>query len=684
MATLARDRESLSKDSSQRLKWSWHLSALTSILALAAILNLWGLSQNGYGNDYYAAAVKSMLGSWHNFFFVSFDPGGFVSVDKPPLGLWIQTASAAIFGYSGLSLLVPQALAGIASVAVLYHLVGRSFGRVAGLIAALVLALTPVSVAIQRSNNLDAYVVLFLLLAAWAGIVATERGSLRWLLVSGLMVGLGFNVKMLQAYMILPALYLLYLLGAPRLLSWKRRLLHLTALTVVILVVSFAWAVAVDLTPASQRPYVGSSSQNSMLDLIINYNGLGRIEGNSLGDNARPANLPAGVELPANFAGGGPGGVEEIGQAGVLRLFSKELAGQASWFLVLALFGLFAAAWRKGWRLPLNRTGQSLVLWGVWLGTQAIVFSFSGFFHAYYLSMLAPQIAALVGIGLVTMWRDYRQGGWRAWLLPLALVATVAVQLVFLSNYPDWRNWLLLAIGPGLLAAFGLMVARVVRQFNRPAWQLGLVGIVMAALLASPTAWALTPVVAQGNSVLPTAGPQLVETTSSGMRMPGSGNIGGAATAKLVKYLEEHRQGSVYILVTSSSQGASSIIIESGLPVMALGGFIGSDLVLTLDGLKEKIANNTVRYFLLSGFEFGGGGGGANGGNNTQLTSWVKQTCTTVNSELWQDASAQTNPFPGGFPGGGSPPSDGGSSVPAMGAGGMGQTLYDCSGAVGK
>ncbi|RLC93982.1 MAG: glycosyltransferase family 39 protein, partial [Chloroflexi bacterium] len=246
---------------------AWQRLALVGILLLALFLHFFRLEQEGYANLYYAAAVKSQLTSWHNFFFNSFDPGGFVTVDKPPLGLWVQTASAALFGFSGFSLLLPQAAAGVLSVLLLYHLVRRTFGPPAGLTAALVLAITPISVAANRNNTMDSQLVLVLLLAAWAVIRAAETGRLRWLLACATLVGLGFNIKMLQAFMVLPAFYLLYLVGSPA--RWWKRLVHLGLATVVLLIVSFAWAVVVDLTPPDARPYVGSSSDNSVLELVI-------------------------------------------------------------------------------------------------------------------------------------------------------------------------------------------------------------------------------------------------------------------------------------------------------------------------------------------------------------------------------------------------------------------------------
>jgi len=236
----------------------WLAPTLGAVLLIAAGLDIFRLWQDGDGNLYYAAAVKSMLTGWHPFFFVAFDPAGFISVDKPPLGLWLQTASAKLFGFHGLSLLLPQALAGVLSVALLYVLVRRSFGPLAGVVAALALALTPISVATNRNNTMDSLLVLLVLVAAYAVSHAAETGRLRPLLLCAALVGLGFNVKMLQAYLVLPAFALTYLIGAP--LGRSRRLAHLALATVVLMVVSLSWAVVIELTPANDRPFIGSSS----------------------------------------------------------------------------------------------------------------------------------------------------------------------------------------------------------------------------------------------------------------------------------------------------------------------------------------------------------------------------------------------------------------------------------------
>ncbi|HZU76639.1 MAG TPA: glycosyltransferase family 39 protein, partial [Dehalococcoidia bacterium] len=313
--------------------WQW--PALAGVVVLAACLNLLQLTREGYGNAYYAAAVKSMLQSWHNFFFVSFDPGGFVTVDKPPVGFWVQTASAKLFGFHGWSILLPQAVAGVLSAGVLFFLVRRYFGPVAGLLAALALAVTPISVVANRNNTIDSQLVLVVLLASWAVLKATETGKLRWLLLSMALVGLGFNIKMLEAYLVLPALALVYFVAAPA--GWRKRVLHLAAAGAVLLVVSFAWITAVDLTPASQRPYVGSSQHNSELELALGYNGLQRLlggggpatqnRGSAAGTTQPQASASAGAaqttSAPAPSANaaqagpppgaGGPGGTGENG-----------------------------------------------------------------------------------------------------------------------------------------------------------------------------------------------------------------------------------------------------------------------------------------------------------------------------------------------------------------------------------
>src|SRR5579863_8823597 len=263
---------------------SWHQLALGGIALISIFMNFYQLGANGFGT-YYPPAVRSMMDNWHNFFFASYDPGGFVTVDKPPVGFWFQVLSAKIFGFNAVSILLPQALAGVLSVLLLYYLVRRHFGVVAGLLAALALAITPISVVTNRDVTIDSTLALFLLTGAWAVIRAAETGKLRWLLLSAVLVGIGFNIKMLEAYLVVPAYGLLYLLAAPT--SIRRRIGHLALAGLVLLVVSFSWIAAVDLTPASQRPYVDSTQDNSELSLALGYNGIERLIGGIFGGRGR-------------------------------------------------------------------------------------------------------------------------------------------------------------------------------------------------------------------------------------------------------------------------------------------------------------------------------------------------------------------------------------------------------------
>ncbi len=688
--------------------------SLVVILLLAAFLNFFQLQQNGYGNTYYAAAVKSMLTSWHNFFFVSFDPGGFVTVDKPPLALWIQTASAKIFGFSGFSLLLPQALAGIISVYVLYRLVRRAFGPTAGLLAALALAITPITVAMNRDNNMDTLLVLTLLLATWCIIKASESGSLRWLLLSAVLVGLGFNMKTLEAYLIVPAFGLLYLLSSP--LSWRKRIWHLALALLILLVISLSWLVAIDLTPASQRPYVGSSQTNSEIELALGYNGLQRLTGiGQPGAGASSSSQPlSSSPAPTGFPGGGGANnpFSEGGSPSILRMFTPQLGGQVSWLLPLALVGMVALGWQTRLRLPLSRQHQALVLWGIWLLTTGAFFSVASFFHSYYLVTVAPAICALSGIGLVLLWRAYRQGtktDWRTWMLPLALLLTAAEQVYILLSYTPWNSVLTpLILVLSLLSALGLVLAKVrpgmrmAQAVQRPA-----VTVSMIALLLTPAVWSIYTALIPENSTLPTGGPMLA--TSGSMNFPGGAarGAGGANrgrpsgggmpgfggeqdNSKLISYLEANQGSSRYLLATQNATSAAPFIIATGKPVMAMGGFIGADPILNQQQLENLVKVGTVRYFLLSGpldtstlpaniraeVEKMFGSGGSPFGNNV-TTSWVRKNCTVVPTNLWQSSSQSSGRLPNPTNGQPGPGNQAGGGM--GGFGGMSNQLYNCS-----
>jgi 4-amino-4-deoxy-L-arabinose transferase-like glycosyltransferase len=660
-------------------------------LAVSAALNMWNLAQNGYSNLYYSVAVQSMIQNWHNFFFASYDAGGFISVDKPPVALWVQAISAKLFGFSPLSLLLPQALLGVASVALVYFLVKRVFGTFAAFVAALVLAVTPIAVAVERTNNTDTVLMFTLLLAALALSLAAEKGRFALLAVGLALVGVAFNVKMLAAFVVLPAFYLMYFAGAP--IRWPKRMLHLALGSLVVFGVALSWPLAVDLTPAAQRPWVGGSQVNSVVDLALGYNGLGRVTGNEGAGRGGFSNVPGGLRYPCPIVrqrdgqagppggqtapgfgpgtfpplpnprdggrigrapvGPGGGGMFGAGVAGPTRLFTGQMAGQWSWLFPLLLVGFGASALtiRRWW--PLDRRGQALVLWGGWLGTYGVVFSIAeGIFHPYYLIMLAPAAAALVGLGVAALWRAYRRGGWAAWLLPAALAATAAWQVNMLSEYPEWSAWLTpLLLGGSLIAAVGLVATRVAARLHEGRgyrlWRqlsTGMLGIGVVALLLAPGVWSMTPVLAgPSNASLPTSGPEALNQNdpTSWTRMNAAGSSG------LVRHLEENQDGYLYLVAVTNSQQASSIALTTGKPVLAAGGFMGSDPALTAERLAEMVASKQVRYVM-------GLGGGMRGfgvlGNTPQssVEGWVQANCSAVDPRLY---SSGTGAAPGGFTG---------------------------------
>jgi 4-amino-4-deoxy-L-arabinose transferase-like glycosyltransferase len=541
---------------------------LGAILALSAFWNLLRLTSEGYANVYYAATVKNMLTGWHNFFFASYD-AGFVSVDKPPLGFWIQAASAHLFGFHGWSLLLPQAVAGVLSVALIYHLVGRSFGAGAGLLAALALALSPISVATNRHNNLEGLLVLAVLVAAWAFVLAAETGRLRWLVVGALVIGLGFNIKMLEAFVVLPAFYLLYLVAAP--VGLRRRAIHLGLATVVIVAASLPWVVAVDLTPAEQRPYVGSSSFNTVTDLIVGWNGVERLAGSD----------------------------EDVGAPGPLRLLNPQLGGQIGWLLPLAVADLAAASWQS-WqgrpRLPLGRKeDQALVLWGTWLVSLLIFFSVAGDWDPHYLAMLAPAVAALVGAGMIALWDDYRSQGWRGWLLPLMLLVTAGFQLRILVHNPDWGRWLAPTIVvPCLAAAASLVVACLTPRLRISGYPLAAISLGVGSLFLAPSIWAASTVWYGAETRSPTAGPR-AETSESSSRFGSEGSD----VDPLVDFLEAKQGDAKYLVAAIDSGVASPIILNTDEPVIAFGGFEGRDRVFTIERFADLVHQGHVRFFMI-------------------------------------------------------------------------------------
>lgn len=669
------------------LRWG----VLAVILLIAAALRLSNLAALGEANHYYAAAVKSMLQSWHNFFFVAAEPGGSVSVDKPPVGLWIQALSAGLLGVNTLGLLLPQILAGLFSIVLVYSLARRAFGTLAGLIAALVLALTPVVVATDRNNTMDSVLIFVLLLAAWAFIKATETARLRYLIVGALLVGIGFNIKMLAAYLPLPAFVALYFLGAPEGMGRKLGKLALTG--GILLGISLSWAVIVDLTPANQRPYVGSSGNNSELNLIVGYNGLNRLEGrggfrgnpsgpgglrfppggaqpgapNSSTDGSRldgrgfpqsgtPPQGPNGARLGPGVAGGMNAGT---GQAGVLRLLVPPLSKEAGWLLPFALFSLamVGLGGRLAW--PLASRHQGVVVWGGWLVTAGIFFSVAGFFHEYYLSILGPPLAVSVGMGVAELWRLGKRRPWLASLLFVTAAAlTLGMQSLTARAFVEDLSWAPWVAGLFLLGSAALVSANWA-PLSAKAWlaPAGYAGLV-AALLLTPAVWSvLTNQHASDNQSLPAA----YDGRSDGPARAGSVQINPA----LLAYLQAHTQGTYYLMAVPSSMQGADYVLATGRPVLYMGGFMGQDQVLTPESLATLVATGRLRYIYWNAA--GNRGGGGQFGGQAEVTRWIFSQCQVVQGF---DTTTHNSGAPDGM--GGGTGSDG------FRGGEMPVTLYDC------
>jgi 4-amino-4-deoxy-L-arabinose transferase-like glycosyltransferase len=580
-----------------RLRWErWALAAL---LAGAAALYLWNLSVNGWANAYYAGAVKSMTRSWEAFFFGGADAGGIITVDKPPASLWVMAVSAELFGLSSWSLLVPQALMGVGTVALVHAAVRRVSGPGAALVAGVVMALTPVAVLMFRFDNPDALLVLLTAGAAYAVVRAVERAGTRWLLLAGVLIGFAFLTKTAQAFLVLPGLALAYLWAAPTGLA--RRIRQLLAAGLAVVVSGGWWFAVVDLWPKEDRPYIGGSTTNSALELALGYNGLGRLFGGGAGGGPLTV-VPAGGELP----GGSPFG----GGAGIGRLFSSSVGGQVAWLLPAALVLLVAGLWLTRRAPRTDAVRASLLLWGGWTLVTAAVFSLmSGIFHEYYTVALAPGIAALVGIGGAELWRRREHTAARATLAAVA-ASTAAWAVVLLLRTPDLPPalpWATAALG--LLAAVALLVGRRIA----PA---GLVAAVVAASLG-PAAYAVDTASSARTGSIVLAGPATAGGPG-GMVRPAGGDGGGGPDGggafgaapggpELTALLRA--AGTTWSAATPSTASSAQLALDSGTDVIGIGGFSGSDPAPTLEQFQALVAAGEVRYYVP-----GGAGGGPGGG----------------------------------------------------------------------
>jgi 4-amino-4-deoxy-L-arabinose transferase-like glycosyltransferase len=674
---------------------AWVRPALLFLLVGTAFMYIWGLDASGWANSFYAAAVQASTKSWKAFFFGSFDASSFITVDKSPGSLWVMDLSARIFGLNSWSLLVPQALEGVATVGVVYLTVRRWFPPAAGLVAGVVTALTPVAALMFRYDNPDAFMVLLLTLAAYTTVRAVEGGRTRWIVMTGALVGFAFLAKMLQAFTVVPAIALVYTVAAPG--SLGRRVKQLLYGLLALVVSAGWWVAAVQLTPAADRPYIGGSQNNSLWNLIFGYNGFGRLTGNETG----------------SVGGGGRGGA--WGATGLTRLFGADMGTQISWLLPAALI-LLAIGLYVTRRAPRqNRTRAALLLWGGWLIVTGLVFSLGrGIIHPYYTVALAPAIGGLVGSGGYLVWA-HRHLPLARTVLAVSTAVTAVWSFVLLERTPHWLPWLRVAILPvGLLAAAGFLAWPVVSRSMRAAIATGAV----LAALAAPAAYTLDTVTTPHSGAIPSAGP--VNLTGSGGAPGGQGGPGGGLrggpggafagaspprfggqagsstapagnstapagpggtagtggaggllnastpSAALTALLSHDAGRYTWVAATVGANEAAGYQLATGDPVMAIGGFNGTDPYPTLSQFEKLVHEGKIHYFIASGSGGGagpgggggagpgggggagpGGGGGAGpGGSSTSsaIESWVTShfTSTTVGGVTVYDLSAST------------------------------------------
>jgi 4-amino-4-deoxy-L-arabinose transferase-like glycosyltransferase len=655
----------------------WVRPAFLVLMATTAVLYLWDLGASGWANSFYAAAVEAGAKSWKAFFFGSFDSSNFITVDKPPASLWLMELSARAFGLSSWSMLVPQALEGVATVGLVYAAVRRWFRAPAGLIAGAVVALTPVAALMFRYNNPDALLVLLLTAAGYATIRAIEGGRLRWLMLAGTLVGFGFITKELQALLVVPAIGCAYLVGSD--LALRRRLLHLLAGGAAMLAAGGWWALLVSFTPAADRPYIGGSQNNTLWNVIFGYNGLGRLTGNEVGSVT-----------------GGPRvtGTNPWGPVGLLRLFGTDFGTQVSWLLPAAL-ALLTAGVLLSWRRPRrDRLRISMILWGGTLLVTGLAVSLSkGIIHPYYTVALAPAMGAVIGIGGTELWTRRRE-----WPARTALGAVVAATslwaFVLLDEAPDWLPALrYLVVVLGVVSAALLLAVH-----HLPAW-LRRAGVACAVVACSAGAAAFTidTTLTPHTGAIPSAGPSSAGAFgarpgggaaahfggtggggfpgvggggftgvggrgfpgfggggfpgAAGGGLPAAGGPGGLGGANggaggpggllngsrpseaLAKLLEADSSKYKWVLAVTGAEQAAGYQLATDLPIMAIGGFNGTDPTPTLAQFEVMVADGEIHYYIATGV-----GGGASSGSNdpSQIQSWVEShfTSTTVDGVM--------------------------------------------------
>ena len=658
----------------------WVRPSAAALLLLTGLIYMWNLTNSGYANAFYAAAVQSGTKNWTALLFASLDPSNAITVDKPPAAFWIPALLGRLFGFSSLTMLLPEAVMGIASVGLLYLAVKRAAGPAAGLLAGAALAATPVAALMFRFNNPDATMVFCLMAAAWMTTTAIQKGSPAWLFWAGTFVGMAFLSKMLQGFMTVPAFGLAYLVAAP--VSLKKRFQHLLAAAGGITVVIGAYALVFQLFPVSARPYMAGSQTNSLWELVFGYNGLSRILGRGAGRSGGgvapdfAGNPGAAGGFPG--AAGGGGGFSFGGPPGILRLFGGEFSAEVAWLLPAAIILLVATLWfmRRLARTDIVRA--ALIMWGTWLLTTAAVFSFmSGTIHAYYTVELAPAVAAVIGIAGVQLWRHRSMAAVRT-VLVSALLLTAAWSFLLLSDSPGWLPWLRWTVpAVGILSA-ALIAAGPVRT-ARAGVAAAMLALVSAGL--GTGAWTLATAATGHTGGSPSSGPASAANNQTmglaGISSPNvAGGRGGAARGRpdfrapdnfepggapggladaapsdpaLNALLQ--KETTTWSAATIGANSAAALELGSNTSVMAIGGFSGSDPYPTLDQFKQMVSAGQIAYFI-PGRPFGGpgmpqgtagaqpqdsgpgAGAGGNsgagrsgaGGTSSAITQWVEAT----------------------------------------------------------
>jgi len=587
------------------------------IMGLSLGLSLVNIRTIGDANAYYTAAVKSMLQSWHNFFFIAAEPGGGVSVDKPPLGLWVEALFGYAFGVNGLALAIPNILAGMLDIPLLYVIMKRYMGELAGVVAALVMTLTPIFVATHRHNTLDGMLVFILLLSAWAFVNATEAETrqLHWLLLGGFLIGVGFNIKMMQALLPVPALYALYFLGSHE--KWLRKVFNLFLASLLFAVVSPSWVVIVDRVPADQRPFVGSTVSNRVMELIFDYNAAKRI----FDPNALPASDTQATQEVQNlpplprFNGSSVSYIQQTGKPGIFRFFIPPLSRQMSWLLPFALISVVLALIGARVKLPVESAiHKALILWGGWLLTCLVFFSIiSGIFHPYYIMIAVPAFCAMVAVGYTLLWNWGAEKKWRGILLLLSALVTLLFQYMVMEQFKD-RSYLSVAAGVLLVIGGILMFTR-----RRSAYL-----AVLSAMLIVPAYWSMMTAFSNANQTFPTAYQGGTQTIGSTF-VENDPNL--SANQRILAYLQSNTQDVKYLVAVPSALQGMPLVLTSERPVFYMGGFSGLDHVVDAQGLKEMVARGQLRYILYAEFFRRPGGSGR---GNVDVLKWLKSSCYVV------------------------------------------------------